>query len=76
MVGNLENKVALITGAASGIGRSAALVFARQGAKVLVADISVDGGKETVQMIQDQVFSPNQKGGDENKHTSLPLLQV
>ncbi len=41
----LENKVAIITGAALGMGRAAALHFAREGAKVVVADISDDGHK-------------------------------
>jgi len=49
----LENKVSLITGAASGIGRESALLFAREGSKVIVADISDKGGKATVSMIRD-----------------------
>ena len=48
-----ENKVAVITGGASGIGRAAALAFAKQGAKVLIADVNDSGGAETVQAIQD-----------------------
>jgi NAD(P)-dependent dehydrogenase (short-subunit alcohol dehydrogenase family) len=47
-----EGKVALVTGAASGIGRASSLAFARGGAKVAVADINVDGGEETVRMIE------------------------
>lgn len=48
----LENKVALITGASSGIGRQTALLFAREGAKVVAVDVNDDGGKETVAMIE------------------------
>jgi NAD(P)-dependent dehydrogenase (short-subunit alcohol dehydrogenase family) len=52
MPGLLQGKVALVTGAASGIGRASALAAAREGAKVLVAD-AVEGGEETVRMIKD-----------------------
>lgn len=48
----LENKVALITGAGSGIGRQAALLFAREGAAVVVADIAPEGAEETVRLVQ------------------------
>ena len=47
----LENKVALITGAASGIGRASALKFAREGAKVVAADIQAEAIEETAQLI-------------------------
>ncbi len=47
----LQNKVALITGAASGIGRATATVAASEGADVLVADVNDKGGEETVAMI-------------------------
>jgi NAD(P)-dependent dehydrogenase (short-subunit alcohol dehydrogenase family) len=52
-MGRLDGKVALVTGAASGIGRESALAFARAGAKVVVSDITVDAGEETVAMIKD-----------------------
>jgi 3-oxoacyl-[acyl-carrier protein] reductase len=48
----LEKKVAIITGAGSGIGRETALLFAKEGAKVVVADISERGGMETVEEIK------------------------
>ncbi len=52
MAGRLEGKVALVTGGGSGIGRASALTFAREGAKVVVADVVVNGGEETVGMIK------------------------
>ena len=48
----LENKVALVTGGASGIGRATAQVFAREGSKVVVSDLNVAGSEETVQEIE------------------------
>ena len=53
MTGIVENRVALVTGGSSGIGRAASLKFAREGAKVVVADIAVQGGHETVRMIKE-----------------------
>jgi NAD(P)-dependent dehydrogenase (short-subunit alcohol dehydrogenase family) len=46
----LENKVAVITGAASGMGKAAAILFAREGAHVVLADLNVTGGEETAQL--------------------------
>lgn len=50
----LKNKVAIITGAGSGIGQATALAFTREGAKVVVADWSETGGEETVKLIKKQ----------------------
>lgn len=49
----LENKNAIVTGAGSGIGRATAVLFAKEGAKVVVADLDEKGGEETVTEIKD-----------------------
>lgn len=48
----LDRKVALVTGAASGIGRATARLFAEHGAKVVVADVNEPGGQQTVESIR------------------------
>jgi len=48
----LENKIAIVTGAGSGIGRGIALTFAKEGAKIVVADYIEEGGKATVEEIK------------------------
>ncbi|MGA2665096.1 MAG: glucose 1-dehydrogenase [Nitrososphaerales archaeon] len=52
MGSSLQDKVTIVTGAASGIGRGAAMVFAANGAKVVVADVNEEGGKKTVEEIR------------------------
>lgn len=49
----LKDKVAVITAAGSGSGRAGSLIFAREGAKVVVADIDPKGGEETVRMVKE-----------------------
>ncbi len=51
MTKGFKNRTALVTGAGSGIGRSSALAFAQEGANVMVSDIDVRGGEETVNLI-------------------------
>jgi NAD(P)-dependent dehydrogenase (short-subunit alcohol dehydrogenase family) len=51
-MGQLNELVALVTGAASGIGRATAQIFANEGASVVIADIDEDGGRETVRLIE------------------------
>jgi NAD(P)-dependent dehydrogenase (short-subunit alcohol dehydrogenase family) len=52
MTGRLQGKVALVTGAGSGIGRATALAFAEEGAKVVAVDVVPEGIEETVTTIK------------------------
>jgi NAD(P)-dependent dehydrogenase (short-subunit alcohol dehydrogenase family) len=52
MASRLAGKVALITGAGGGQGRAAAIMFAREGARIVVADVNTEGGNETVEMVR------------------------
>ncbi len=65
----LKNRVAVITGAASGMGRASAVLFARHGAKVLVADVNETQGQRTVETIQsnggDAIFVHTDVSSDE-----------
>src|SRR5919106_4316987 len=51
----LKDKVALITGAGSGIGRQTALLFAKEGARVACADVNDKAAQETAGMIKDAI---------------------
>jgi len=52
MADELTGKIALVTGAGSGIGRASALAFARKGAHVVVADVATEPGEETAQLVE------------------------
>jgi NAD(P)-dependent dehydrogenase (short-subunit alcohol dehydrogenase family) len=74
-MGRLEGKVALITGAAGGIMGVTAAVFARESAKIVVADIAVEGGEETVDRITrsggDAVFVKTDVSNEEEVKRSI-----
>src|SRR5689334_4596408 len=52
MAGRLESKIALITGAGMGMGREAAVLFAREGAQIVVADLNGQAAAETVDLVK------------------------
>ena len=64
MAGLLDGKSALITGAGGGIGRAAALVFAREGARVAVADLMEEAARETVALVNAAGGQAISLGGD------------
>jgi NAD(P)-dependent dehydrogenase (short-subunit alcohol dehydrogenase family) len=49
----IENRVAVVTGGSTGIGRATALLFGREGARVVVADYHEKGGRETVRLLEE-----------------------
>lgn len=73
--GKLVGKVAVVTGAASGIGRAIALRYAQEGAIVHIADVNATGGEETVAMIQaaggEAAFSLCDVGDPEQVRTTI-----
>ena len=51
-----KDKVCLVTGAGSGIGRATALAFGREGAKVVVTDINLENARKTVEILRGVTF--------------------
>jgi NAD(P)-dependent dehydrogenase (short-subunit alcohol dehydrogenase family) len=49
----VKNKVAIVTGGASGLGKSSAILLAREGAQIVISDIDEENGKKVVKLIQD-----------------------
>jgi NAD(P)-dependent dehydrogenase (short-subunit alcohol dehydrogenase family) len=70
----LSNKVALITGAGSGIGRESALLFAKEGAKVVVVDLNEKAGTETVSLIQRASGAASFVRADVSKATDVKAM--
>ena len=70
MTGQLAGKVAIITGAGSGIGRAAAILFAREGAKVVLGDKS-EGVLETAKMVGDAAIAVQMDAGSESDVAAL-----
>lgn len=69
----LENKVAFVSGGGSGIGRAVAEAYAREGAKVVVSDINVEHGEETVKIIKEKggeafFIKGDSSSASDNKH--------
>jgi glucose 1-dehydrogenase len=70
----LANKVAIITGAGSGIGRATAQRFAVEGAKVVVADINPESGAETVAAVKEQGGKATYLAVDTSSYENVELL--
>ena len=69
--GRLQSKTAMITGGAAGIGRATSLMFAREGAKVLIIDINDAAAHETVEMIEKAGGSAQFFHADVSKSTEV-----
>jgi NAD(P)-dependent dehydrogenase (short-subunit alcohol dehydrogenase family) len=70
----LEGKVAIITGAADGIGQAAAVLFAREGAKLVLADVNEEGLKKTLALLQEEEGEGIVKRTDVSRETEVKEL--
>jgi NAD(P)-dependent dehydrogenase (short-subunit alcohol dehydrogenase family) len=70
----LTDKVAVVTGAAAGMGRSIAILYAREGAKVVVSDINSDGALSTVREIEENGGTAIAIGSDISKGKDVQEL--
>ena len=70
-MGRLDGKVAVVTGAASGIGRATSIMFAREGARLLVADQNADGVSETAALIAQTGGTAQPMVGDAGHEASV-----
>lgn len=70
-MGMLENKVGIVTGSGQGIGRAIAMSYAREGAKVVIADFNAEMGQETAQLIRDAGGEAAFIQGDVSKEESV-----
>ena len=73
-MGRLDGKVALITGGAGGIGRESALLFAKEGAKVLITDVNDAGGNETLEIIRSHGCDAQYLHADVSKAINCELM--
>ena len=70
-MGLLENKTGIVTGAGQGIGRAIAMSYAREGARVVIADFNSDMGQETVELIKEAGGEAAFIQGDVSKEESV-----
>lgn len=71
---DLKDKVFVVTGSGSGIGRACAIQLAQQGGKVVISDVNDEGGAETLAMIQDQGGEAIYQHADVAKHEDVKAL--